>query len=77
LSELALKKKKLCLNFRPGPLQPTALLLPSAWPNRIFFFIFLLFFSIYQKYIPIFFCKFLTLPPVHPAEAIYRQMDRR
>ena len=41
------------------------------------FFIFILLFFRFIKNIYHFFCKFVTLPPVHPAEASYRQMDRR
>jgi hypothetical protein len=52
--------------------------LPLLREMRFFFIFILLFFSIFQKYIPDFlFCKFITLPPVHPSEASYRQMDRR
>ena len=37
----------------------------------------ILFFLIYQKYILIFFCKFVTLPPVRLAVRSYRRMNRR
>jgi len=58
-----------------GPARPILAAHKRAQPMN--FFIFILFFSIYQNYIPIFFFKFVTLPPVHPADASYRQMDRR
>jgi len=42
------------------------------------FFIFILFFSIYQKYMSLyFFCKYVTLPPVRLAVRRYRRMNRR
>jgi len=40
------------------------------------FFIFILFFSIYQKYTAIFFLKNVTQSPVHPTEGRYRRKVR-
>jgi len=43
-----------------------------------FFNFYIIFFPIYQKYMPkLFFCKNVILPPVHPAEGRYRRMNRR
>ena len=47
-------------------------------PMASFFNFYIIFFPIYQKYMPkLFFCKNVILPPVHPAEGRYRRMNRR
>ena len=46
--------------------------------NLSFFIFYIIFFPIYQKYMPkLFFCKNVILPPVQPAEWSYRRMNRR
>ena len=48
----------------------------GGWRREFFYFYII--FSIYQKYMSLyFFCKYVIQPPVHPAEGRYRQMNRR
>jgi len=41
------------------------------------FFNFYIIFFDFSKIYAVFFCKFVTVPPVHPAEGCYRRMNRQ
>ena len=59
----------------PCPVQNSCAADPKS---ASFFNFYIIFFPIFQKYMPNhFFCKNVILPPVHPAEGRYRRMNRR